>query len=520
MPRRTAIPISQKIALRAQRQLQPKASNIELARWFKETFQHPIALSSVSEILSSRYKCLDNHLSLHQTNSKRIRIEFWPDLEKALFQWVQQAEGQIIISQEVIREKARFFWAKIPSYQGKDMPSFSNGWLAGFQSRRSIRAYKQHGEEGSVPETASQAMRPIQQLLSTFQPNDIYNCDETSLFWKQVPDRSLSTRSIPGKKKEKARISVLFCCNADGSERLPPCFIGTAKKPRAFTAAGINIENFNCQWYSNRKAWMSGQIFEGWLRWFDNTMSGRKVVLLLDHISAHKAAFEQIDEGPSPLKNTLVIWLPPNSTSHFQPLDQGIIRTWKAYWKRRWVRFILEEYEEGRDPSRSMHVLHAVRWGIEAWEFDLSSKTIQRCFNKALRSEQIQLSEINPIISDITRDFQELQHSSRIRDPMDIDDFINPNDEVVQDNIHEIDDLILSQFQPEIEQEEDEIIQELPSISIKEAIDALERLRLYEEQQPRGSSSFLRELYKHERVVKGRKLANQEQRDIRSYFNV
>ncbi|KAJ5098831.1 hypothetical protein N7532_005832 [Penicillium argentinense] len=263
-------------------------------------------------------------------------------------------------------------------------------------------------------------------------------------------------------------------------------------------SAGINIENFNCQWYSNRKAWMTSQIFERWLRWFDNAISGRKVVILLDHFSAHKAAFEQIDEGPSPLKNTLVIWLPPNSTSRFQPLDQGIIRTWKAYWKRPWVRFILEEYEEGRDPSKSMHVLHVVRWGIEAWEFDLSSETIRRCFNKALRFEQIQLPEITPIISDITRDFQELQHSSRIRDLMDIDDFINPSNEVVQDNIHGIDDLILSQFQPEIEHEEDEIIQELPSISIKEAIDALERLRLYEEQQPQGSSSFLRELCKHE----------------------
>lgn len=85
-----------------------------------------------------------------------------------------------------------------------------------------------------------------------------------------------------------------------------------------------------------------------------------------------------------------------------------------------------------------MHVLHAVRWGIEAWEFDLSSETIRRCFNKALYFEQIQLPEINPIIFDITRDFQEPQHLSSIRDLINIEDFLNPNDEVVQDNIYEI----------------------------------------------------------------------------------
>lgn len=50
----------------------------------------------------------------------------------------------------------------------------------------------------------------------------------------------------------------------------------------------------------------------------------------MDNFSAHEAAFEAIE---SQLQNTLIIWLPPNSTTRYQPLDQGIIRTWKAHWK-------------------------------------------------------------------------------------------------------------------------------------------------------------------------------------------
>lgn len=34
------------------------------------------------------------------------------------------------------------------------------------------------------------------------------------------------------------------------------------KSQRPFTTAGINIENLNCFWRSNRKAWMIGDIFK------------------------------------------------------------------------------------------------------------------------------------------------------------------------------------------------------------------------------------------------------------------
>lgn len=106
------------------------------------------------------------------------------------------------------------------------MPTFSNGWLAGFQHRGSIQNRLHYGEDGSTPELTSEAMIPIRQALQSYSPRDIFNCDETGLFWKRIPDRDLSTRSLPGRKTEKAKITALFCCNADGSEKLKPWFIG------------------------------------------------------------------------------------------------------------------------------------------------------------------------------------------------------------------------------------------------------------------------------------------------------
>jgi hypothetical protein len=36
---------------------------------------------------------------------------------------------------------------------------------------------------------------------------------------------------MAGKKKEKFRITMFFACNTDGSECIPPMYIGKAKKP-------------------------------------------------------------------------------------------------------------------------------------------------------------------------------------------------------------------------------------------------------------------------------------------------
>lgn len=517
MPKQTRQPIlnSQKAALRAQHQLKPHLSNIALKIWFETTYNQSINPSSVSRIISSDSASFDEATNRHQ--EKRRRTESWPELEKAIFEWTQRAEEHISISQEVIREKARQYWQTI--YPGREMPSFSNGWLRGFQSRWSIRQNIQHGEAGSLSQDAGAEMARICQVLSTYAPQDIYNCDETSLYWRKIPDRSLSTRSLPGRKKDKARISILFCCNSDASERIPVWFIGTARRPKAFVTAGINIENLGCVWRSNKKAWMTGEIFKEWLIWFDKKMAGRKVVLLLDNFSAHEAAFRDI--GPQ-LQNTLVIWLPCNSTTRYQPLDQGVIRTWKAYWRRQWVLFMMDQFDKGYDPLSTMTILQAVRWAISAWNLDLAEDTIQNCFKKAFSSEDTREIRCQAVINEITCGIQQLQVSNNIQDAMDIHQFLNPEEEQVDDSLATADDLILSQFSsasmPEEEEEEEENCESLPQISIIDALESLYKLRLFEEQQVDGNKALIQQLLFHERTLLRKKVSRQQQSDIRDFF--
>ncbi|KAJ8959927.1 hypothetical protein NQ314_006129 [Rhamnusium bicolor] len=79
----------------------------------------------------------------------------------------------------------------------------------------------------------------IQQKALDFneKKNHVYNCDETGLNWKALPQRTLassSEKTAPGYKARNERITVMICVNASGEHSIPILVIEKAKKPRAF----------------------------------------------------------------------------------------------------------------------------------------------------------------------------------------------------------------------------------------------------------------------------------------------
>lgn len=59
----------------------------------------------------------------------------------------------------------------------------------------------------------------------------IDNADETGLFWKGVPDRTLRQRTdtMKGYKVPKERVTFLFCTNSSGSHKITPLCIGKSR---------------------------------------------------------------------------------------------------------------------------------------------------------------------------------------------------------------------------------------------------------------------------------------------------
>jgi DDE superfamily endonuclease len=97
-------------------------------------------------------------------------------------------------------------------------------------------------------------------------------------------------------------------------------------------------------------------------------MANRKVLLIIDGFSAHQTGIDLATNETDALNNIRIEYLPPNTTSVCQPLDQGIIRTWKAYYRQQWLRYAISHFEKDRDPSKTIHVLQAIRWGLSAWQ--------------------------------------------------------------------------------------------------------------------------------------------------------
>ena len=99
---------------------------------------------------------------------------------------------------------------------------FSQGWLERFKSRHGIKMHRRFEESGSVDvDVVERSLESIREKLNQFSMKDVFNMDETGLFYTLQPDHSLATKQLEGKKEDKERLTIVICCNEDGTEKIP-----------------------------------------------------------------------------------------------------------------------------------------------------------------------------------------------------------------------------------------------------------------------------------------------------------
>ena len=112
------------------------------------------------------------------------------------------------------------------------------------------------------------------------------------------------------------------------------------------------------------------------------TKEKKKVALIIDNCPAHPT----IDN----LKSIELIFLPPNTTSKLQPMDQGVIRSLKAYYKALALQRLVVAIDKGKDlPVFS--ILDAMKMLDLAWQ-KVKTFTIVNCFAKTGISKDQQKS--------------------------------------------------------------------------------------------------------------------------------
>lgn len=195
---------------------------------------------------------------------KSLRPSEYPLMEKALYKWfLRQRERNAPISGLILKEKAKYFHENL--YDKNSTFSASSGWLQKFKKRFGIRFLTITGEKlSSQPELVSPFLRKLEEKIKdlNLDYNQVYNADETGLYWKLLPGKtyvSSEEKTAPGRKVAKERITFLACTNATGLHKLTPLVIGKAKKPRSFKNSYIPVHYKNSQ-----SAWMTAGIFEEW----------------------------------------------------------------------------------------------------------------------------------------------------------------------------------------------------------------------------------------------------------------
>ncbi|KAI0996640.1 hypothetical protein K3495_g11541 [Podosphaera aphanis] len=181
---------------------------------------------------------------------------------------------------------------------------------------------------------------------------------------------------------------------------------------------------------------------------------------------------------------------------------------------------MLDEYESERNPLQTVNVPKAIRWSIQAWN-SVTELTIKNCWSKT----KILLIEHQPTFdlqaaeeARVLRLVAQLEQDGRIQHAKSIDNLLNSDAEVVEDvlNHEDLEEQIVELFDPPIIYESTEEEEILPSITNKQALEALNTLRLYEERP--GDNCLITHLDDCEEVYKRRIQDRKQQRSITDWL--
>lgn len=115
----------------------------------------------------------------------------------------------------------------------------------------------------------------------------------------------------------------------------------------------------------------------------------RNILLFLDNAPCHSTNLE------GKFSNITLKFLPKNTTSKTQPLDSGIIASWKCKYKKRLLRHVCSKVNVSSNASeivKSVDLLMSIEWGKQAWD-EVSSDTIIKCFKRTGLNPEVEVEE-------------------------------------------------------------------------------------------------------------------------------
>ena len=114
---------------------------------------------------------------------------------------------------------------------------FSSTWSFNWLQKNNYMSKKLHGEAADVDRAAvADGIARLRAEISKYDPENVYNMDETGLNYHLLPRQTYvhrSEKNVRGTKNMKAkdRVTLYVATNSTGSQKVPLAMIGSSKNP-------------------------------------------------------------------------------------------------------------------------------------------------------------------------------------------------------------------------------------------------------------------------------------------------
>lgn len=290
------------------------------------------------------WKCNEEKFfNMSKKNTKRrcpggVNKAFWLELEEHLFKWVQieRLNYRNIVNYRRLREKAYDLAKdlKINNFLG------SNKWIKNFCRRHklSLRKITHVGQEDNRrPEeqrdNAIEHLATLELMTADFNADMIFNMDETPVYIDMLSSSTISfagekTTEANGTGHDKTRFTVVLTVSAAGKILKTMVILkGLKKVPKVKVPEDIFLT-------VSMKGSMKEELMKEWIGKCYNRrgpfFSTSKSLLIMDNYGTHKK--ESVLAILNKL-NTVVKFIPANTTNYLQPLDVAVNSSFKAALK-------------------------------------------------------------------------------------------------------------------------------------------------------------------------------------------
>lgn len=370
-------------------------------------------------------------------------------IEDMLYKWQVQVEFEaptLKVTGDLLQSKAMEFRNKILADFSSDLPDevvvsltdfkASNGWLHRYTQRRNVRSLSksEHHSISADPSYVEKRMERIRnQLTAAHVPlHCIWNIDEAVIRHRTTSSRSDASVNLDSRSQEK--FIVTFSTSAAG-EKLNLQVIGGNNQPASLKDIDPLLA-LGVHYHGQRKACQDSSTVMHFVNLMNHEARSRKQVwhILLDNCPSHMAAATILDPNGSydagfKVDSVVLIVLPPNSVSSLQPLQLGVIRSFKVAFRREMLHTILGEYATWESSQQSgdkataaaaapfdvhsfTHTRNALLWLQGAWN-SASATSIRQAWAKSNYLPAHLLPEVSddlsrPLDSAVYAEFVEL----------------------------------------------------------------------------------------------------------------